>query len=153
LGRQESEAEALAREYREILGDGNFYLELQDHGIAEQRAANDVLRRIAKRSGLPLVATNDCHYLRKSDAFAHDVLLCIGTQRVLPDPDRMKYASEEFFLKTGDEMARLFPNDPEAIENTLRIAEACNLDLKTGDFHLPEFPVPAGASLQSYFEE
>ncbi len=153
LGRQESEAEKLAREYREILGEGNFYLELQDHGIPDQRAANEVLRRIAQRAELPLVASNDCHYLRKSDAFAHDVLLCIGTQRVLADPDRMKYASEEFFLKTGEEMSRLFPNDPSAIENTLRIAEACSLELKTGDFHLPEFPVPEGSSLQSYFED
>ncbi|MEO8503184.1 MAG: DNA polymerase III subunit alpha [Acidobacteriota bacterium] len=153
IGRQEAEAEKTARDFREIFGDENFYLELQDHGISDQRAANEVLRRIGQRTGLPLVATNDCHYLKRSDSFAHDVLLCIGTQRALADTDRLKYASDEFYLKTGEEMARLFPNDPQAIENTLRIAEACNLEIKTGDFHLPEFPVPAAYTLQSYFEE
>ncbi|MGE5233556.1 MAG: DNA polymerase III subunit alpha [Acidobacteriota bacterium] len=153
LARQEGEAEALATEYREILGDGNFYLELQDHGIAEQRAANEVLRRIARKTGLPLVASNDCHYLRKSDAFAHDVLLCIGTQRTLADPDRLRYAADEFYLKSADEMRRLFPDDPAALENTLLIAERCNLELRTDQFHLPEFPVPDGYTLQSYFEE
>ncbi|MDP9122400.1 MAG: PHP domain-containing protein, partial [Acidobacteriota bacterium] len=151
VGRQEKEALAAAREFREIFGDGNFFLELQDHGIPEQRLANDVLRRMAQREGLPLVVTNDCHYLRKDDAFAHDVLLCIGTQKALSDTDRLRYASENFYLKSAEEMYHLFPEDGKAIENTVAIAERCNLVIPTGTFHLPEFPVPPGYTLQSYF--
>src|SRR5439155_21705636 len=119
------EAEQIARFYLELFGDGNFYLELQDHGIPEQKLANGVLRRLAKKLGVPLVITNDAHYLKKDDAFAHDVLLCIGTQKTLADPDRLKYASNEFYVKTADEIYALFPEDRDAIENTLRIAEAC----------------------------
>jgi len=152
VSRREDEAEATARLYREILGEGNFYLELQDHGIPEQRAANEVLRRMARKLDLPLVATNDCHYLRRDDAFAHEVLLCIGTQTTLADPDRLRYAAEEFFLKSADEMSRLFPDDPSAIENTLAIAERCDVEIGDGGFHLPEFPVPAGETVDSYFE-
>ena len=152
LSRREAEAEQVAREYAEIFGPENFFLELQDHGISDQQAANEVLRRMSRKLGLGLVVTNDCHYLRKEDAFAHDVLLCIGTQRTLADPDRLKYASEEFWLKTGAEMEKLFPGDGAAIENTLAIAERCKLDLAAGGFQLPEFPVPAGETLDSYFE-
>jgi DNA polymerase-3 subunit alpha len=150
-GGREQEAEALAREYREIFGDGHFFLELQDHGIAEQRAANEALRRISRRTGIPLVASNDCHYLHQSDSFAHDVLLCIGTQKNLADPDRLRYASDQFYLKSAEEMQRLFPGDATALENTVAIAEMCDLVIPTGQFHLPEFPVPAGESLDSYF--
>jgi DNA polymerase-3 subunit alpha len=151
--RQEKAAEAAVREYLDIFGPGNFFLELQDHGIAEQRAANEVLRRIARRDGVPLVVTNDCHYLRRDDAFAHDVLLCIGTQKTLSDADRLRYASENFYLKSAEEMHQLFPDDHEACDNTLAIAERCNLVIPTGSFHLPEFPVPEGKTLQSYFAE
>jgi DNA polymerase-3 subunit alpha len=153
LNRREDEAEEVANEYREILGDGNFYLELQDHGIEDQRHANERLRQISRRTGIPLVVTNDCHYLGKDDAFAHDVLLCIGTQRALSDVDRLKYASDQFYLKSADEMFALFPEDAKAIENTLAIAERCNLEISTGEFHLPEFPVPEGYSLDSYLVE
>jgi len=151
VANREREAEALAREYLDIFGEGNFYLELQDHGIEEQRLANEVLRKLSRKLGIPRVITNDCHYLREDDAFAHDVLLCVGTQKTLKDPDRLRYASQEFYLKTADEIHRRFPDDPEAIENTLRIAERCNLEIPTGEFHLPEFPVPAGHTLGSYF--
>jgi DNA polymerase-3 subunit alpha len=150
---REKEAEAAAKEFLEIFGEGNFYLEMQDHGIPEQRLANEVVRRIAQRNNIPLVVTNDCHYLRKDDAFAHDVLLCIGTQKTFSDPDRLKYASESFYMKTAEEMHKLFPNDHAAIENTLAIAEKCDLVIPTGTYHLPEFPVPDGYSLQSYFEK
>ncbi len=153
VGRQEKEAEATAREFDEIFGRGNFFLELQDHGIPEQRLANEALRRIARRTGQPLVVTNDCHYLRQDDAFAHDVLLCIGTQRNLSDTDRLRYASEHFYLKSAEEMHRLFPDDHAALENTLAIAERCNVVIPTGTFHLPEFPVPAGYTRASYFAE
>ncbi len=152
LGRREAEAEATARRYREILGEGNFYLELQDHGIPEQRAANEVLRRLSRKLGIPKVVTNDCHYLRKDDAFAHDVLLCIGTQKMLADEDRLRYATEEFYLKSAEEMAALFPDDPEAIEATLAIAERCDVEIGKGGQHLPEFPVPAGDTVDSFFE-
>jgi DNA polymerase-3 subunit alpha len=153
VARQEKEAEAVARDFEEIFGHGNFFLEMQDHGIPEQRLANEVLRRIARRTGQPLVVTNDCHYLRKDDAMAHDVLLCIGTQRNVSDPDRLRYASDNFYLKSADEMHALFPDDHAALDNTLAIAERCNLVIPTGAFHLPEFPVPPGYTLQSYFIE
>ena len=100
-----------------------------------------------------MVVTNDCHYLHQDDSFAHDVLLCVGTQRMLSDPDRLRYASDQFYLKSLDEMSRLFPDDAAAIDNTLAIAERCALEIETGDFHLPEFPVPEGYSLDSYLEE
>jgi len=151
LGNKEQEAEAVARELLDIFGQENFFFELQDHGIEEQRLANRVLCKLSRKLGVPRVATNDCHYLRGDDAFAHDVLLCIGTQKTLDDPDRLKYSSQEFYLKTAEEMHRLFPDDPEALENTLRIAERCNVEIPTGEFHLPEFPVPAGYDLDSFF--
>ena len=150
---QEKEAQAAAIEFLEIFGEGNFFLEMQDHGIPEQRLAADVVRRMSQRTGIPLVVSNDCHYLRKDDAFAHDVLLCIGTQKNLTDTDRLKYASDNFYMKSGTEMHSLFPNDHGAIERTLEIAERCNLVIPTGTYHLPEFSVPDGFSVQSYFEK
>ncbi|HVR30275.1 MAG TPA: DNA polymerase III subunit alpha [Thermoanaerobaculia bacterium] len=146
-------AQAVCHEFLEIFGEGNFFLELQDHGIPEQRDTNDVMRRLAARTGVPLVATNDCHYLRHEDSFAHDVLLCIGTQKTLDDPDRLRYHGEQFYLKSADEMLRALPGDAIAIENTLRIAEQCNLEIPTGSFHLPEFPVPAGYTRDSYLTQ
>jgi DNA polymerase-3 subunit alpha len=153
VNRREKEAEATAKDMLDIFGEGNFYLEMQDHGIPEQRLANDVLRRIAARNAIPLVVSNDCHYLKKSDAFAHDVLLCIGTQRNVADTDRLKYASDNFYMKSATEMHQIFPQDHQAIENTLAIAERCNLVIPTGKFHLPEFPVPEGYTLDGYFEK
>ncbi len=153
LANRESEAESTAKEFCDILGEGNFYLEMQDHGMAEQQQANEILRRISRRTGLPLVVTNDCHYLRQDDAFAHDVLLCIGTQRTISDTDRLRYASDQFYLKTADEMYALFPRDAQAIENTLAIAERCNLEIPTGEFHLPEFPIPEGYTADTLFDE
>ncbi|MFL6291018.1 MAG: DNA polymerase III subunit alpha [Thermoanaerobaculia bacterium] len=153
VGNLEKEAEATARDFLEIFGEGNFYLEMQDHGIPEQRLANEVLRRISRRTGIPLVISNDCHYHKKDDAFAHDVLLCIGTQKMLSDPDRMKYASDNFYLKSADEMHGVFPDDHAAIENTLAIAEACDLVIPMEGFQLPEYSVPDGYSLTSYFEQ
>ncbi len=152
LSNREPEAEARAREYADILGPENFFLELQDHGIPEQRAANEVLRRMSKKLGLGLVVTNDCHYLRQSDSVAHDVLLCIGTQRARSDPDRLKYASDQFYLKSGAELAALFPEDRQAIDNTVAIAERCNVEIPSGMFHLPAFPLPPGESVDGFFE-
>ena len=154
VGTKEREAEAAAREFLEIFGEGNFFLEMQDHGIPEQRLANGVVRRISQRTGIPLVVSNDCHYLRKDDAFAHDVLLCIGTQKTFGDADRLRYFSDNFSLKSADELHQLFPDDHQALENTLAIAERCDLVIPTGTFHLPEGcwperygidqPMPAG---------
>jgi DNA polymerase-3 subunit alpha len=150
LGQKEKEAEGVAREYLEIFGPERFFLELQDHGMKEQSLVNDVLRRMSRRLGLRRVVTNDTHYLRKDDAFAHDVLLCIGTQKTLADPDRLRYSSQEFYLKSADDMLALFPDDADAIENTLRVAEMCDLEIPFGEFHLPQFPVPEGHTLDSY---
>ena len=153
LDRDGGRAERLACEMRDLFGDGNYFLEMQHHGIEAQATANVELRRLSKRTGIPLVVTNDCHYLSQSDAVAHDVLLCIGTQRALDDPDRLRYASNEFYMKTADEMFRLFPDDATAIENTLRVAESCDLVLEDSGFHLPDFPVPEGYTVETYFEE
>ncbi len=151
LQNRAEDADRKVRDYLDVFGPGNFFLEVQDHGIPEQSQANEVLRSIARRHDVPLVATNDCHYLRKDDAEAHDVLLCIGTQRRLDDPDRLRYASQEFYLKGAEEMRKLFPKDPQALENTLAIAERCDVEIDTGTFHLPEFPMPAGETVASYF--
>ncbi len=153
LSNQVEEAEVKVREFADIFGQENYFLELQDHGIPDQRSANEVLRDLSRRTGVGTVVTNDCHYLRQDDSFAHDVLLCIGTQRLLTDPDRLRYASDQFYLKGLDEMSRVFPKDAAAIDNTLAIAERCNLEIENGEFHLPEFPVPESYSLSSYFEE
>ncbi len=147
------EAESVVREYVDIFGPEHYFLELQDHGIPEQQAANDALRGIARRQGLEMVVTNDCHYLEKDDARAHDVLLCIGTQRNVADTDRLRYASDEFYLKSAAEIVARFPDDRRAIENTVAIAERCDVEIDTDSFHLPEFPVPAGHTLQSYLDE
>ncbi|HEX2223207.1 MAG TPA: DNA polymerase III subunit alpha, partial [Thermoanaerobaculia bacterium] len=151
--RQEKEAEAAACEFREIFGAENYFLEMQDHGIPEQQLANEVVRRISQRTGIPTVVSNDCHYLRKDDAHAHDVLLCIGTQKSFADTDRLRYASDNFYMKSAEEMHRIFPKDSAAIERTVGVAERCDLVIPTGTFHLPEFPVPEGYTLQSYFEK
>jgi DNA polymerase-3 subunit alpha len=111
-----------------IFGEGNFYLELQDHGIDAQRPVNQGVQRIARETGLPLVVTNDAHYLRKEDARMQDVLLCIQTGKTVDEENRMKFETEEFYLKSEEELRRLFPNCDEAFENTARIAQRCNLE-------------------------
>ena len=111
LAGSEDRANAVCKEFLDIFGEGNFFLELQDHGIPEQRDTNEVVRRLAARNGVPLVATNDCHYLKHEDSFAHDVLLCIGTQKTLDDPDRLRYHGQQFYLKNGEEMLQALPRD------------------------------------------
>ncbi|MDH7568897.1 MAG: DNA polymerase III subunit alpha, partial [Armatimonadota bacterium] len=144
-------ARELARWHAEVF-PGRFYLELQDHGIPEQKEVNEELVRISAELGVPLVATNDLHYFRKEDAAAHDVLLCIQTNTTVDDEKRMRFPGSEFYFKDAVEMAALFPHHPEAIRNTLEIAERCDLQL---EFHpvLPHYDVPAGYTYESYLEK
>ncbi len=144
-------AKAYALRMSEIFGEGNFYLELQDHGIEEQRPVNQGVQRIARETGLPLVVTNDAHYLRKEDAKMQDVLLCIQTGKTVDDENRMKFQTEEFYLKSEEELRQLFPGCDEAFTNTAEIAEKCNLDFTFHEYHLPSFPVPEGYINESYF--
>ena len=138
----EAGALELAGQYADILGKENFFLEVQDHLMPEQRKVNKALVTLAKKTGLGLVATNDTHYLKREHAEAHEMMLCLQTQTVLSDPKRMKYPSSEFYFKSGDEMAQIFREIPESITNTLRIAERCNVDFDFSGLHFPQFQVP-----------
>lgn len=140
---QEDEARRAAFEFADMFGKENFFLEIQRHGIEAEDRVRDRIARLAKESGLGLVATNDCHYLQQEHAEAHDALLCIQTGRLMTDSDRMKYHSDQLYVKTAEEMKALFADYPEAIDNTLRIAEACNLEIELGKLHLPEYPLPS----------
>jgi DNA polymerase-3 subunit alpha len=146
---QKAKDAALA--YREILGPENFFLEIQDHGIPDQQKIVPMMARLGDEVGLQLVGTNDSHYLDKSDAFAHEVLLCIGTGKTLGDEKRMKFYSDDFYVKNAEEMRRVFADYPQAAENTLRIAERINLSLDVKGYHLPNFPVPQGSTLADHF--
>jgi len=137
-------AAAVAGEYSEVFGKGNFYLEVQNHGIKQQEAVNRGLQEISKRCSLPLVLTNDTHYLEHEDSEAHDVLLCIQTGKTVEDTDRMRFGTDQVYFKSPEEMARVLPEIPEAYGNTIEVAEKCNLSLEFGSFHLPEFPLPEG---------
>ena len=135
------EAVQYAGRYSEILGKGNFYIEIMDHNIPEEATARTGLLEVARRTGLPLVATNDCHYWKEADWELQDVSICIGTKRTLNDPERLT-ALKELYFKTPEQMAALFKDVPEAIKNTMVIAEQCNVSVETGRLHLPEFPIP-----------
>ncbi|NLW44535.1 MAG: DNA polymerase III subunit alpha [Syntrophomonadaceae bacterium] len=148
-----AEAEATAAYYRELLGADNFYLEMQYHGMPEQQVINRELVRMARKLNLPLVATNDIHYLEKSDAFYQDVLLCIQTGKTINDENRMRFSSAEYYFKSAREMEEIFREVPEAIANTLRIAERCNLEFNFNEFCLPSFEVPAGETPESYLRK
>jgi DNA polymerase-3 subunit alpha len=138
--------------FSEIFGKDRFYLEVMDHGIEAQHRVNQGLLRMRQRTGLPLAATNDAHYLRQDDHQAHDVLLCIGSGKKVQDKDRLRFDTPQFYLKSPDEMAALFPDHPEALESTVRIAEMCDFTLRTAQ-SLPAFNVPADFSIDSYFEK
>jgi DNA polymerase-3 subunit alpha len=137
-------AVALAKEYSEILGPGNFFLEIQDHGLTEQKTANKYIIETAKRTGLPLVATNDVHYLRQDHRDAHDVLICLQHGNLVSDPNRMSYSGDQFYMKSGAEMERLFPNHPEALANTVEIARRCNVEFNVDNppLHFPTYQIP-----------
>ncbi len=146
------EAEQVALEYKDIFEPGDFYLEMMPNGMAEQDQLNEELRTMGPRLGIPLVATNDCHYVERSDAKAHDILMCIQTGKTVSDENRLKHESTEFFIKTPSEMAQPFHDVPEALENTVKIAKECNVDLELGSPKLPSFEVPEGYSLERYLE-
>ena len=143
-------ARRLAGEYGDIFGKGGFFLELQDHGIPEQARLNEQLLRLAPEAGLPLVVTNDLHYVHKAQADAHDVLLCVGTGSNLDTPNRLSFEGHEFYLKSAAEMLALFPDQQEAYRNTRRIAEMVNLELPLGQLRIPHFPVPDGETVESW---
>ena len=150
---QEAQARKVAGEFAEIFGKGNFYLELQDHQIPEQQKVNRVLAGMAKDLDLPLVATNDLHYLERTDAKAHEALLCIQTGTNLDDPNRFRFANDEFYFKSPEEMAHLFREVPEAVHRTVEIAEKSNIELDLSTPRLPQFAPPAGKSQPQYLRE
>ncbi|MDX9822199.1 MAG: DNA polymerase III subunit alpha, partial [Syntrophales bacterium] len=154
LLRGENEAaERAAAQYRELFGEGNFFLEIMENGIPEQKTVNQGLMEIGRRLSLPLVATNDCHYLRPADAEAHEILLCIQTGKTVESPDRMRFTTDQFYFRSPEEMKALFAWCPQALENTLRIAERCNLTLEFGKFYLPRFEASADKSLDEVLRE
>ncbi len=146
-------AKAYALELQDILGKGNFYLELQDHGIEDQTVVNRALLRLHNETGIPLVCTNDAHYLRKEDAASHDVLLCIQTGKTVDDTNRMRYEPQNFYIRSTEEMEALFSGYPDAVENSQRIADRCHVEFTFGKYHLPEFKLPPGYDSPSYLHK
>ncbi len=143
-----------ALEMQALFGEGNYYLELQDHGIPEQAKVAAGILRIHEETGIPLVVTNDAHYLTRDDAEVQDALMCIQTGKTVDEQDRMRFETQEFYVKSEDEMRALFPNYPEAADNTARIAEMCNVEFEFGKYHLPEFKLPDGETDgDAYFEK
>ena len=154
LGSNYEGAKAHALEMLDIFGPDHYYLELQDHGIPAQRQAADGLIRLHEETGIPLVVTNDAHYLTKADAASQDTLMCIQMGRTVDDPDRMRFETEEFYIKSEEEMAALFPQYPQAVENAGKIAARCNVEFEFGRYHLPEFKLPQGCTdADAYFEQ
>ena len=135
-------AKAEALEMQEIFGKDNFFLEIQDHGIDDEKTARKGLIRLSEDTGIPLVATNDTHYINEDDKTIHDILLCLQTKTVLSDPGRWSFSTNEFYFKSPDEMKQLFSYIPEALANTVKIADRCNVELEFGNYHIPAFPIP-----------
>ncbi|AKL96681.1 DNA polymerase III subunit alpha [Clostridium aceticum] len=153
LNSQYAKAKEIALKLQGIYGENNFYLELQDHGLQEQKEVNVQLVKLSKETGIPLVASNDVHYIHKEDAEAHDILLCIQTGKIQEDQERMKFPNDEFYLKTPQEMRELFPYAQEALANTVKIAERCNVEFDFNAIHLPQYDTPEGYSVQQYLKE
>lgn len=153
LHHQPDKAYHYASTLSEIFGKDRFYIELQDHGLAEQHMTNRAMIELSKKLDLPLVATNDVHYCLQHDSSAQDILICVGTNTNINDPKRLKHETDQFYLKSPEEMAMLFPDHPEALQNTMRIAEMCNVDLKFDGYHLPEFETPQGLTSETYLRE
>ena len=147
------EAKKIALKYAEFLGKDNYFLEIQDHGLSEQKRIIPDMLRLSEETGIGLVATNDIHYLKKEDAKYQDVLMCIQMEKKVDDPDRMKFETEEFYIKSPEEMTSLFEYVPQAIENTEKIAKRCNVDFDFGTRHLPAYAVPDGKDAFEYLRE
>lgn len=143
----------VAGEYREIMGEDNFFLELQYHKMEYQEKINKELIQIGRKLSIPLVATNNCHYLEKKDFRAHEILLCLQTGKTINDPYRMQYPSDEYYFKSPEEMIEIFKDVPQAIENTVKIAERCDLHMDFGKLNFPDYPVPENYTLETYLEE
>ena len=142
-----------ARHYEDIFGKGNFFLELQDHGIPTQKTVNQGLMRMSRELSMDLVATNDIHYILAEDAAAHDILLCIQTGKKVSDENRMRYEGGQYYVKSEEEMRELFPYAQEAIDNTHKIAERCNVEIEFGVTKLPKYEVPEGYDSWSYLNK
>jgi DNA polymerase-3 subunit alpha len=146
-------AENAAREFEDIFGKGNFFLEVQPNGLEEQETVNGHLIEMAKRTGIPLIATNDCHYLNQGDARAHEILMCVQQKKTIHDEKRLHHRNEAFFVKTPAEMEAYFKHLPEALENAARIGDLCKVEFKLGETFLPKFQVPEGMTAESYLRE
>lgn len=144
-------AKEAAERYLDIFGPGNFYLELQNHGLQDQAYVNPQLIRLSRETGIPLVVTNDCHYIEKEDTKMHHILICIQTNRTIEDEDVLEFGSDEFYFKSEEEMRALFPDCPEAADNTQVIADQCNLEFEFGHTKLPRFDTPDGSDNREYF--
>jgi len=151
LNNNYEEAKSIASRYKELFGKEHYYLELQDHGLREQKIVNQHLLKLSKELDIPLVITNDVHYIKREDAKMHDVLLCIQTGKTVDEEDRMKFPNSEFYLKSTEEIEELFPYAKEAMENTVQIGERCNVKLDFETIHLPGYDVPEGLSNNEYF--
>ncbi len=153
LGPGMDTALAVAREYDGILGRGNYFLEVQANGLPEQETVNAGILEIAKQTGIPIIATNDCHYLERKDARAHEVLMCVGLKTTITDSKRLHHPTDAYYLRSPEEMNTLFAHLPEALENAERIGELCNVELELGTTRLPRFQVPEGHEADSYLAE
>lgn len=147
------EAKKTALKYQACFGKGNYFLELQDHGLPEQKMVNTALLQMSKELDIPLVATNDVHYTYKEDVKPHDILLCLQTGKKLADEDRMRYVGGQYYVKSEEEMKALFPYAWEAVENTQRIADRCNVEIEFGVTKLPHFEVPEGYDSWTYLNK
>jgi len=150
---QQERAKEVALQYQRIFGEGNFFLELQDHGLADQHLANKGLVKLSQELEIPLVATNDVHYLNQDDNKAHDLLLCIQTGKDVDDKNRMKFPNDQFYFKSSQEMKEIFKDNPTAISNTVEIAQRCNVELDFNQILLPDYQVPDDESLESYLRK
>ena len=147
------EARKVAKNYLDVFGEENYYLEIQDHNLPEQKEVNQALLTISEEMGIPLAATNDSHYLERADASVHDVLLCIQTAKTVEEENRLKFPGSEFYMKSPQEMKELFSQYPQALENSLRIADKCNLDFDFSQTYLPYYEIPSGHDEDSYLRE
>ncbi|MGH9705079.1 MAG: DNA polymerase III subunit alpha, partial [Candidatus Acidiferrales bacterium] len=150
---QYENARKSAYRLQDIFGKGNFFLEVQDQGIDVEKRVNQGMVKLSRETGIPLVATNDCHYLTQSDAHAQEVLLCIQTGKTMSDAQRMRFATDQFYFKTAEEMGRVFRELPDALARTMAIADRCNVKIERVSDPFPEFQVPEGHTAESYFEK